>query len=62
MGVIKMSDFNSFMDRGLYHIETSPFICNGNQWTGRRVLDTPQMRVVLVFETQILKADNFFPS
>ena len=57
-----MSDFNSFMDRGLYHIETSPFICNGNQWTGRRVLDTPQMRVVLVFETQILKADNFFPS
>ena len=25
---------NPFHDGGRYHIETSPLICRGNQWTG----------------------------
>ena len=36
--------FNSFMDGGRYHIETSPLICSASQWTGFYMITTPVMK------------------
>ena len=37
------SCFELFHDGGPYHLETSPLICRGNQWTGFYMIGTPVM-------------------
>ena len=37
--------FNFFQNRGPYHIETSPLICSGNQWTGFFKIDNRHEKV-----------------
>ena len=39
-----------FHDGGRYHIETSPLICEGNQWTGFYMV-TPSFMKELINET-----------
>ena len=44
-----MQHFNSFMTKGLYHIEISPWICRANQWTGFYMIGTSIMRDFNIF-------------
>ena len=37
-------DNQLFHDGGSYHIETSPFICSANQWTGFYMIGTSVMK------------------
>ena len=37
-------NLNSFMTGGRYHIEISPLICYGNQWTGSYMITAPVMK------------------
>ena len=39
--------FNSFHDRGPYHIETSTSICRANQWTGFYIIGTSVMKELM---------------
>ena len=41
------SPFNSFMTGGRYHIETSPFICRANQWTGFYMITASFMKELI---------------
>ena len=37
-----------FHDLGPYHIETSPLICTGNQWTGFYMIETFVMKELIL--------------
>ena len=39
--------FKSFIDVGLYHIETSPLICRANEWTGFYMIGTSVMKELI---------------
>ena len=39
-----MSSFELFHDGGLYHIQTSPLICSGKQWTAFYMKETSAMK------------------
>ena len=43
-----------FLDRGPYHIETSPLICKANQWTGFYMIRTSVMKELIKLSVYVL--------
>ena len=50
MIVNKLVSFKEVQDGGRYHIETSPFICSVNQWTGFHMITVPVMKELGKFQ------------
>ena len=46
---------------GLYHIETSPLICRGNQWTGFYLIRTSVIEELIHFLV-LVSSHNHFPT
>ena len=44
MIVDKVVSFKEVKDGGRFHIETSPFICSANQWTGFHMITVPVIK------------------
>ena len=49
MIVNKVVSFKEVKDGGRYHIETSPFICSANQWTGFYMITASVMKELTTF-------------